>query len=55
MCKREGYYAYYSIVAGQLCLLIGVRALPLWSPPIISFPFCRGKIDEYNKVLSKYT
>jgi len=34
----EGYYAYSSRVGGKLCLLIGVRTLPLLSrhknPPI---------------------
>jgi hypothetical protein len=27
--KWEGYYAYSPIVGGKLCLLIGVRILPL--------------------------
>jgi hypothetical protein len=52
--ESEAYYAYSSIVGGNLCLLIGVRTLSLLRSRYNILPFSGREIDGC-KVPSKYT
>jgi hypothetical protein len=49
----EGYYAYFSIVGGKLCLVIGVRTFPQLTNKHNIPPISRKEIDGY-KVTFKY-
>jgi hypothetical protein len=48
--KSEAYYAYSSIVGGNLCLIIGVRTLSLVRSRNNILPFSAREIDGFNFV-----